>query len=78
MWEKFEESYEKKWKGIRTLIKPRKGKRSSIKERDSKRQKSIPEKIPSYKHYLLVSMIKPIMIRLVIHQGKVDLHYDLC
>jgi hypothetical protein len=26
----------------------------------------------------LVSMIKPIMIRLVIHQGKVDLHYDLC
>jgi hypothetical protein len=26
----------------------------------------------------LVSMINLIIIRLVIHQGKVDLHYDLC
>ena len=43
----------------------------SIKKRHSICQKSIPEKkIPSYKHCLLVSMIKPIMIRLIIHQGR--------
>jgi hypothetical protein len=47
-----------------------KAKEVSIKERDSKRQKSIPEKILIYKHCLLVSMIKPLMIRLVIHQGR--------
>jgi len=35
------------------------------------RQKSISEKkIPSYKHCLLVSMIKPLMSRLVIHQER--------
>jgi hypothetical protein len=42
----------------------------SIKERDSKCQKSILEKILSYKHCLLVSVIKPLMIGLVIHQGR--------
>jgi hypothetical protein len=43
----------------------------SIKKRHSICQKSIAEKkIPSYKHCLLVSMIKPLMIRLVIHQGR--------
>ena len=39
----------------------------SIKKRHSIHQKSIPEKISSYKHYLLVSMIKPLMSILVIH-----------
>jgi hypothetical protein len=39
----------------------------SIKKRHSIHQKSIPEKIPSYKHCLLVSMIKPLMSILVIH-----------
>jgi hypothetical protein len=42
----------------------------SIKKRHSIRQKSMPEKILSYKHCLLVSMIKPLMIRLIIHQGR--------
>ena len=42
----------------------------SIKERDSEHQKSIPEKILSYKHCLLVSMIKTLMIGLVIHKGR--------
>ena len=32
--------------------------------------KSQYKKIPSYKHCLLVSMIKPLMIRFVIHQRK--------
>jgi len=42
----------------------------SIKKRHSISQKSIPKKIPSYKHFLLVSMIKPLMSRLVIYQGR--------
>jgi len=43
----------------------------SIKKRHSISQKSIPEKkILSYKYCLLVSMIKHLMSRLVIHQGR--------
>jgi hypothetical protein len=45
----------------------------SIKKRHNIRQKLIPkkpEKILSYKHCLLVSMVKPLMIRLDIHQGR--------
>jgi len=49
-------------------IKPRKGKRSFNQGKRQQTPKVNTKKnIPSYKHCLLVSMIKPLMIRLVIH-----------
>jgi len=80
--EKFEEGYVKKKSGNEgeCLSILRGAKEVSMEERHNKCQKSTPKKL-SFMSFG-VSRIKPLVssnfFRFIIHQRKLDLHYDLC